>query len=912
MRPPPRFEVQDVPLSTTRGPLGPGRVVGTRRLGGRQQALVHLNETGRSLWLPYENLRRIKDVRLRYARTETAFADHAERFRLRLLAHALDSWNQVTGALDRLDVDPLPHQIHLVHRILTSGQPNWLIADDVGLGKTIEVGLLLAAMKRTGQARRVLVVTPAGLVRQWQEEMRFKFDQNYRIYGRDFFVNHPEEWKLYDHVIVSMDFAKQDKHLACFRESGGWDIVVFDEAHRLSRYASGERTQRYRLAAALRQLAPAFFLLTATPHQGYVDRFIALLELVRPDLAPQVQTLEANPEVVSELILRNRKAEVTDLDGNFIFKGQRTHRVPIEPSPATAAFQRKLADYLRRGYGAGQARGPAGRAIGFVMTTYRKLASSSIAAIKRALQLRRERLRCQAREGDGERWLSAQDDEDFVGGGDDQDDLAERSDGERIGEFFSHEIDFIDDLLAAAEIARRDDEKLRIFLNDVVAPLVAEGRKLLIFTEYRATQAYLKEALEQRFSDGGEVVLIHGGLTLEEKLNSIQSFNTGARFLVSTEAGGEGINLHRACHVMVNYDLPWNPSRLVQRIGRLYRYGQTHPVIVFNLHARDSFDNAAVNLMLDRVSQIVRDMAPVGSEFNDRLHAEILGDLLENIDLAGILQAATHLRIERTSSDIEEAISRARRAQQLQAEILAHASGFDPRSLAGTLGMTMAHVDAFVRGMLPYLGIEVAGTSHRGRVLELRLPEEIRGRFQNFGQRTVVRVTTDRRLAQDVADAQLLDFESPFFRHMIERAKSSEMDGVYACVSGGAEGVLAAFVARWQNDQGEPTTEELLTLYLTEGRIQPNPPLLSDWLLGTLDSADILDGEAVTDRRGRLDQLVDAADARLAAECTRFRHPNSLVPVAAADITARFGISRPETHSTSCFRDTAAMSAPGS
>jgi superfamily II DNA or RNA helicase len=886
----PGFEVQDVPISTTRISLGPALVAGIRRLGGRQQALVQLNETGRSLWLPYENLRRIKDVHLRYVRAETGFADHAERFRLRLLAHALDSWNQVTGALDRLDVDPLPHQIHLVHRILTSGQPNWLIADDVGLGKTIEVGLLLAAMKRTGQARRVLVVTPAGLVRQWQDEMRFKFDQSYRIYGRDFFVNYPEEWKLYDHVIVSMDLAKQDQDLACVRASGGCDVVVFDEAHRLSRYASGERTQRYRLAATLRELTPAFFLLTATPHQGYVDRFIALLELVRPDLIPQIQTLEANPEVVSELILRNRKSEVTDLHGNFIFKGQRTHRVPIAPSPATAAFQRRLGEYLRRGYGAGQARGTAGRAIGFVMTTYRKLASSSIAAIERALQLRRERLLHQERQDDGRRWLSAQNDEDFVGGGDDQDDLAERSDGERIGEFFSHEIDLIDELLIAAETARRDDEKLRIFLNDVVAPLVGEGRKLLVFTEYRATQAYLKEALEARFPECGEVILIHGGLTLEEKLNSIQLFNRAAQLLVSTEAGGEGINLHRACHVMVNYDLPWNPSRLVQRIGRLYRYGQTHTVVVFNLHARDSFDNAAIDLMLDRVSQIVRDMSPVGSEFNDRLHTEILGDLLENIDLAGILQAATHLRIERTSSDIEEAISRARRAQQLQAEILAHVSGFDPRSLAGTLGMTMSHVDAFVRGMFPYLEIEIVGTSHRGRVLELRLPEEIRGRFPSFGQRTLVRVTTDRRLAQDVADAQLLDFENPFFKHMIERAKSSEFDGVYACVRGGVEGILAAFIARWQNDQGEPTTEELLPLYLAKGRIQANPPFLSDWLLGASESADITNGGAATERRDRFERLVMAANARLAAESTRFRHPNSLVAVAAADLIARSGL----------------------
>src|SRR5262249_47101361 len=158
-----------VPLSTTRRPLGPGRVVGRRSLGGRDQVLVQLDDDGRSVWLPYENLRRIKDARTRYSRAETGVDDHAERFRLRLLAHALENWNNLTGSLDRLDIDPLPHQIQLVHRILSSGNYNWLIADDVGLGKTIEVGLLLSALKRKGRARRVLVVAPSGLTRQWQD-----------------------------------------------------------------------------------------------------------------------------------------------------------------------------------------------------------------------------------------------------------------------------------------------------------------------------------------------------------------------------------------------------------------------------------------------------------------------------------------------------------------------------------------------------------------------------------------------------------------------------------------------------------------------------------------------------------------------------------------------------------------------
>ena len=187
------WTVQDVPLSATRRSLGSGKVVGQRELGRREQILIQLDDDGRSVWLPYENLRRIKDTRLRYVRAETGVDDHPERFRLRLLAHALENWNQLTGSLDRLDVDPLPHQIQLVHRILSSGNYNWLIADDVGLGKTIEVGLLLAALKRAGRARRVLIVCPAGLTRQWQDELRFKFDQEYLIYGNDIFVSSPTQ-----------------------------------------------------------------------------------------------------------------------------------------------------------------------------------------------------------------------------------------------------------------------------------------------------------------------------------------------------------------------------------------------------------------------------------------------------------------------------------------------------------------------------------------------------------------------------------------------------------------------------------------------------------------------------------------------------------------------------------------------
>jgi ERCC4-related helicase len=875
--------VQDVPLSTTRRPLGAGRVVGRRSLGDHEQVLAQLENDGRSIWLPYQNLRRIKDVRMRYVRAETgSYDDHAERFRLRLLAHALENWNQLTGSLDRLDVDPLPHQIQLVHRILTSGNYNWLIADDVGLGKTIEVGLLLGALKRKGHARRVLIVAPAGLTRQWQDELRYKFDEIYEIYGRDFEINIMEHWKLHDHVIVSLDLAKRDEHLAKFRNGADWDVVVFDEGHKLTRYASGERAQRYRLAEALRPRTDAFLLLSGTPHQGYTDRFIALLELVRPDLKNQIHTLETNPEVVGELILRNRKSEVTDVDGNFIFKGTQVHRIPIEPSAEALSLQRLLHDYLRRGYKAGENAGSAARAIGFVMTTYRKLASSSVAAIERALRLRLERLAGVAALSHAP--VAEQIIEDLSEGGDDQDDLVNTLSDTKAEEFFAFEKELIEGVLAAAIVARKTDEKLRIFLRDVVDPLIQRGEKLLIFTEFRATQTYLQEALECHFAHAGPVVLINGSMNLDEKLVAIAAFNRAAPFLISTEAGGEGINLHRACHVMVNYDLPWNPARLVQRIGRLYRYGQHETVVVFNLHARDTFDNNAIDLMLQRVTQIVQDMAPVGSEYNARLYSEILGEVLDNLDLAVVLQSATSMELERTREQIEAAVARAREAQQLQQELFSHVSGFDRDALRGTLGFTMQHVGGFIESMLPMIGVTFVASHHGGRVLEIRLPEDLRGIFPEFAQRTAVSVTTDRRLAQRLSDVVILDFEVPFFRYLIERAKSHEFDGYYASASGppGINGVIAAFKLRWQNDQGEVLTEEFVPLFASDAEISSNPPFLADWILARVPSAPIPNTER-GERNQTFEALLKAAHKHLEAESTRFKHPNSLVQIGAAD-----------------------------
>ncbi len=887
--------VQHVPLSTTRKSLGLGTVLGTRHLAGHQQVLVQLHETGQSLWLPFERLRRVQCARMRYERQQMQHDDAAERFRLKFLAHALESWNRITGALDRLDVDPLPHQIHLVHHILSSGNWNWLIADDVGLGKTIEVGLLLAALKRQGHARRVLIVCPAGLVRQWQDEMKYKFGQEYLIYGHDFMVNDPAHWKLRDHVIVSLDRAKQPEHMDIFRNAPGWDMVIFDEAHKLSRHYTG-KTQRYRLAEMLRGMTDSMLLLTATPHQGYEDRFRNLLKLVRPDLRHQIDHLKFNPEIVSDIILRNRKSQVTDAQGRFIFRGLQVKRVSVPLSPHMQNFDRALRRYLRQGYRVAEQGGMQERAIGFVMTTFRKLASSSVAAIERALRKRLEKL-VHLRQHQHEALLGLDEEEELelLQGNDEQDDEEKLLEKASAAPFFEDEAKQVQGLLKLLRAARDDDRKLRTFLDEIVEPLRREGRKLLIFTEYRGTQEYLREALQERFPHLPPPALINGSMKLDEKLQAISRFNDDVPFLISTEAGGEGLNLHHACHVMVNYDLPWNPARLVQRMGRLYRYGQQETVIVFNLLADDGFDNVMLGTMLQRVDAIASDMAHVNEEFDSNLQAEILGEILENLDMVSILRQARDFNPQRTQAEVEEAIRKARQAQQLQDELLQHATSYDPSQLQEGAIYGMDHVRAFVRGMLPHVGIRLRQELHDGKVMELELPDELAQRIGEFGRKRVVRVTTDRHLKQRFADRlHLLDFESPFFRYLVEKACSEAFGGTYAAISLQRDdmpaGLLSGFRLRWQSDQGAVVHAEFAALFMQgDGSISRNPPFIPSLLLqpfSACPSAQPNTDSNTGERQRAIARLADFANETLKRESNLFRHPNDRVLLLAADMHA--------------------------
>lgn len=852
------------------GSLGMGRIVGERTLAGRRQMLVDFYESERRAWIPWQRLRFAKGAAYRFKSCDKGGEAAAEKFRLRNLAHALKLWNENTGALSRFDIDPLPHQIHLVHHILGSGNLNWLIADDVGLGKTIEAGLLIAALRQRKLAKRVLLVVPAGLTKQWQEDLRLKFGMDdFLIYGTDFSISKHHHWKLYDRVIVSMDKAKGEGHLDTLLASDIWDLVIFDEAHRLTRRQWGmkfKRSDRYKLAEALRANTQNMLLLTATPHQGKSDQFEALLELLRPELRPEIQNMALDPSILSQMVFRNRKSDVTDINGNFVFHGQTSTMVRVETSPALAQLEQNLHFYLQQGYRAATQRaGNQGKAIGFVMTVYRKLAASSIVALEGALLRRLARLRRAA----AEELAKADDfDERFEG------EFEEVHASGSAEEFFAGEIEKLKGLVSACSVVGRADMKMGAFLDRIIAPVLVADRneKVLIFTEYRGTQDYIVEQLVARYGED-KVDVVNGSMAVDERLQAIDRFEHRGQFLVSTEAGGEGINLHRHCHILVNFDLPWNPMRLAQRIGRLYRYGQKERVLAFNLQGVESADEIIVAKMYERLEEVAATMATVDGASSENLVAEIMGQLAGVLDIEEILETSRDAGIERSKEQIEDALELARRSAELQRDLFQHAVSYDASELNECFPVGSEHLRAFVFGMVRACGGAVRESRrHPGEAWRLDLPDAAITAVPGVGRNPLI--TFDRELDAERGTVHLLDMDHPLVQYLIESAGRYDFQGLTACIELYYGHRVVTGMLRWQNEVGERRRQEYVAVAVgPDGCSSTNPSTFAQWLLEPAETpTEGGPGGAEADVARTADS---AFDAMLAHRCNRSLHPES-------------------------------------
>lgn len=560
-------------------------------------------------------------------RATAARLDPALHVVTRVLGNCILSVNDSWGVFSRSRIALLPHQLWVCKRVLETWPTRWLIADDVGLGKTIEAGLILTPLLSSGRVRRLLILTPASLVEQWQTRLREMFDIRIASYGRDADTVRSDYWNTHDKVVASAQTLRLDTDGRWDRliDSKPWDLVVVDEAHHLNAEEGGGRTLSFELVERLqtRNRITSMVLFTGTPHRGKDFGFLSLLKLLRPDEFDPHEPLEDQIQKLRAVMIRNNKQRVTDMMGAPLFTPIRSRMETYSYSPEESHFYGQLTEFITSGkaYAAGLGRQQQRMAI-LVLIAMQKLASSSVAAVRRALAKRLARLmgakgRLDEYSSDMSRFEQLMN-EDDPSNLDELAGLEERL-TENLGDVLHlnpNEIPVLQELLKAADDVVRETKIDRIL--QVIEQSFSK-QSILFFTEYKATQAHLMSELIARYGDGC-VTFINGDEYIEGVRNSMglptklkigrqeaaERFNRGnVRFLVSTEAAGEGIDLQESCSVLIHVDLPWNPMRLHQRVGRVSRYGQTKPVDVVTVRNPDTVESRiweCLDQKLDRIT----------------------------------------------------------------------------------------------------------------------------------------------------------------------------------------------------------------------------------------------------------------------------------------------------------------------
>jgi len=579
-------------------------------------------------------------------RPETEFAGKPKLFKLGLEALRISLAQEYDPyfGLSISRVDPLPHQLDAVYgHLLKSPRCRFLLADDAGAGKTIMAGLLLKELKLRGLVERALIICPANLAFQWQREMADKFQEQFRVLrGADLRVQYGVNmWNEHPCVVTSMDLAKRDEILPSVRQADDWDLVIVDEAHRMSARDSEHKSERYKLGELLREKTAHFLLLTATPHKGDPANFSLFMQLLDQEAFADVKSIhDAIDEGESACYLRRTKEVMVDFprpqsDGTWkaakLFTRRIPHTVAFDLEGDEFALYRSVTNYVKTQSLKAQSCGDdrRSRAVGFIMAMYQRRMASSIYALRQSLERRQKKLRelLETANRLGEIPMPEVPTEDEWEEMDD----AERERRERELEMATlarrkPELESeLQELAVVITQARRvEDSGNEMKLSRLKDQLTNQGifadpeQRLLIFTEYKDTLTYLVDNLRNW---GLTVGQIHGsmkpGSRDEEgtRVNAERNFwDLKTQVLVATEAAGEGINL-QCCHVLFNYDIPWNPNRLEQRMGRIHRYGQTKDCLIFNFFARNTVEGRVLQKLLDKL-QAIRDALDDDAVFN--------------------------------------------------------------------------------------------------------------------------------------------------------------------------------------------------------------------------------------------------------------------------------------------------------
>ena len=542
--------------------------------------------------------------------------------------------NETTGGLLSSlasGVIPLPHQLHVLNRAMERNTIRYILADEVGLGKTIEAGMIIKELKARGLIRRILVVCPTGLVTQWASEMQEKFHEKFHIilpsdYDTIRRITDSEDvYGQYDQVISPMDSIKplekrsgwtSEKIEKYNREridsiiNSGWDLVIIDEAHRVAG-SSGE-VARYKLGHLLSQASPYLLLLSATPHNGKTEPFLRLVRLLDEDAFPNARAVVK--EQVAPYLIRTEKREAIDNNGNKLFKNRITNLVVLnwdERHTLQQELYELVTSYVSKTYNKALRNRRKNMCLIFLLVIMQRMVTSSTAAVRKSLEQRLSVLKNQAT-----RYSSLT--EDDLGDLNIEDNIEEAL--EAISLDTDDEIAELEKIIAVAKQAefQYTDVKVEKLINTIDAILSEDpNQKIIVFTEFVATQEYLKRLLTAREY---RVTTLNGSMDIEERNNALQEFRENCNIFISTDAGGEGLNLQFS-NIIINYDLPWNPMKIEQRCGRADRIGQTRDVQIYNFTIEDTIENRVREVLEEKLYVILKEMGI--DKYSDVLDNEV-------------------------------------------------------------------------------------------------------------------------------------------------------------------------------------------------------------------------------------------------------------------------------------------------
>jgi len=779
-------------------------------------------------------------------------------------------------AMNTSKVDPLPHQIEAVYGyVLQIPRIRFLIADDPGAGKTIMAGLIIKELKLRGLARRILIVAPGHLKDQWRRELSDRFEERFIPIDRglvDAFYGE-NVWLRENQIITSVDFAKRDTILPSLC-SAPFDLIIVDEAHKMSAYRYGdktEKTDRYKLGEALSRVAEHLLFLTATPHKGDPDNFRLFLDLLEPGFFATNEMLQesiANKD--NPLFIRRVKEDLKDFEGKPLFLPRYVHTVSFNlgtNSPAEKELYNELSKYVNTQYNKALAKDKK-RNVAFALVILQRRLASSTYALLRSLERRKHRLE-QLLKGALENGALGKGAYDFEAVEDmtEEDRWKEEEIWETLSvaenrEELEKEIYVLDSLIERARNIITTEQELK--LNELKTSLTelshkyaqTEDKKILIFTESKDTLEYLEKKIRQW---GYRTNSIHGGMRLEDRIKAESIFKTDTDVLVATEAAGEGINL-QFCHLMINYDIPWNPNRLEQRMGRIHRYGQQKEVYVFNLVAEDTREGKVLRKLFEKLDEI---RMALGSDKVFDVLSEVLYD--KSLTQLMVDAAANARSIDDILSELDITVDEgyvAKVKESLGESLATHYIDYTRIREMASQAREYRLIPEYTEGFFRKAFLKAGGKLRDRRdgflaveavPLDLRKLAEAESFKKRHGQllKKYPKITFDKEIAFRNPEVAFVSFGHPLFEATMQWVEMNFSDALqrgaaFVDPEGKLRGHILFYEGETKDGTGSVAGKRLFAFLLTEASVVPiNPAIIWDLAEGKKPDAHAIDMDKV-------------------------------------------------------------------